>query len=151
MVKKASPLITKLKDQIAELEQNYKRVLADYHNQDRRHKESQSQMILMANATLIEKLLTPLDSLELANTHLKDQGLKMIIDQFQSLLSQEGLEEIKSDQKTFDPLTMDCVEIVPGPKDHVLSTLTKGYYLSGKVIRPARVKVGSGEDKKVHH
>lgn len=144
MVKKTSSTI-KLKETIAELEANYKRVLADYHNQDRRHKESQSQIVAFANATLIEKLLNPLDSLDLANTHLKDEGLKMIIKQFFSLLSQEGVEEIVSDHQDFDPLIMDCVEIVPGHKDKVIKTLTKGYYLSGKVLRPARVKVGSGE------
>jgi len=146
MVKKTSTTITKLKSRIEELENNYKRVLADYHNQDRRHKESQSQMITMANASLIEKLLNPLDSLDLANTHLKDSGLKMIIGQFFSLLSQEGVKEIDSDDQDFDPLTMDCVEILPGPKDKVLKTLTKGYYLSDKVLRPARVQVGSGQE-----
>lgn len=147
MVKKTSSTITRLKDQVLELENKYKRALADYHNQDRRHQESASQMILLANATLIEKLLNPLDSLELANTHLKDHGLKIIIDQFFTLLSHEGLTEIKSDGQIFDPLTMDCVEILPGPKDQVNKTLTKGYYLSGKVLRPARVTVGSGEEK----
>ena len=136
--------IQKLKDQVTDLENNYRRALADYQNQERRHKESQSQMISMAGASLIEKLLSPLDSLQLAQKHLNDKGLQMIIDQMLSVLNQEGLEEIKSDDQEFDPLTMDCSEIVAGEKNKVIETINKGYLLSGKVLRPAKVKVGSG-------
>lgn len=139
---KSEELITKL----TEAENNYKRVLADYQNQERRFKESQSQIISMANATLIEKILPTLDSLELAQSHLNDKGLKMVINQFLTTLKQEGLEEIISDNQEFDPINMDCTEIVPGPKNIVMETTNKGYLLSGKVIRPAKTKVGSGEN-----
>lgn len=142
MVKKQA---IKHHDKIKELENNYKRVLADYHNQERRFKEDQSKIIKMANATLIEKLLLDIDALELAQKHLNDHGLQMVIDQFKKTLIGEGLSEIDTDNKIFDPLTMDCVEVVPGKKDHVVETLTRGYYLFDKVLRPAKVKVGSGE------
>jgi len=143
MVKK-TPL--KHIEKIAELEEKYKRALADYQNQERRNKESQGHVIRMANASLIEKLLLDLDSLELAQKHLKDKGLQMVIDHFFVTLSQEGLSEIASDHNLFDPLLMDCTEVVPGKKDHVLETVAKGYYLFDKVLRPAKVKVGSGKE-----
>jgi len=132
-------------EKIAELEENYKRVLADYQNQERRNKEGQGHVIKMANATLIEKILLNLDSLELAQKHLKDKGLQMVIDHFFVTLSQEGLSEIKTDHNLFDPLLMDCTEVIPGKKDHVLETVAKGYYLFDKVLRPVKVKVGFGE------
>lgn len=141
MVRKQS----KHQDKIHELEENYKRVLADYKNQERRFKEGQNQVIKMANATLIEKLLLSLDALELAQKHLKDKGLQMVIDQFTATLSQEGLSPIETDHNLFDPILMDCVEVVPGKKDRVIETVNKGYYLFDKVLRPAKVKVGSGE------
>jgi molecular chaperone GrpE (heat shock protein) len=143
MVKK---IVNKHQEQITRLEEKYKRVLADYQNQERRHKEGQSQVIKMASATLIEKLLINLDSLELAQKHLKDKGLQMVIDQIFVTLSQEGLTEIKTDHGQFDPLLMDCTEVVPGKKDQVIETVTKGYYLYDNVLRPAKVKVGSGGD-----
>lgn len=147
MVKKhkETPEEIKLKAKVDELENNYKRVLADYHNQERRFKENQSQVILMANASLIEKILVSLDVLKLAERHLQDKGLKMAIDQLLNTLTQEGLEEIPSNDVEFDPMTMDCTEIVPGKKNRVIETISTGYYLSGKVLRPAKVKVGSGE------
>jgi len=147
MVKKTnhSSEIKELKSKVEELDNNYKRVLADYKNQDRRFKEAQSQIVQFANATLMEKILLNIDSLELAQKHLNDSGLNMVISQFRDTLSQEGLTLIVSDGQSFDPLTMDCVEVVPGEKDVVIETLTKGYLLYEKVLRPARVKVGSGE------
>ncbi len=136
--------LNNLKAQNIELENNYRRVLADYQNQERRHKEQQTQMISMASGVLIEKLLLPIDSLEIAQSHLKDKGLEMILNQLFSTLKAEGLEPIKSDNEEFDPLTMDCSEIIPGEKNKVIETVVKGYTLSGKVLRPAKVKVGSG-------
>ncbi len=126
-------------------EEKYKRVLADYQNQARRHKEQESAIIRMASAILIEKLLLSLDSLQMAQSHLKDKGLQMVIDQFLTTFAEEGLSPIESDGKDFDPLTMDCTEVVPGKKDRVIETVSPGYYLNEKVLRPAKVKVGSGD------
>lgn len=146
MVKKTakSNEISKLQDRNLELEENYKRVLADYQNQERRFKETQTQIVKFANATLLEKILLNIDSLEMAQNHLQDTGLAMIIKQFIETLKTEGLQLIESDGKIFDPLIMDCVEVVPGPKDFVVETSSKGYLLFDKVLRPAKVKVGSG-------
>ena len=100
--------LARLSSRVEELESNYKRVLADYQNQERRHKEQQVNTIKMASAALIEKLLLNLDSLEMAQTHLKDRGLQIVIDQLRATLGQEGLSVINSDDQDFDPLLMDC-------------------------------------------
>ena len=136
--------LARLSSRVEELESNYKRVLADYQNQERRHKEQQVNTIKMASAALIEKLLLNLDSLEMAQTHLKDRGLQIVIDQLRATLGQEGLSVINSDDQDFDPLLMDCTEGVPGKKDIVIETVSRGYFLFDKVLRPAKVKVGSG-------
>lgn len=148
MVKKIKTTKTEIEKILAKAEEhetNYKRVLADYQNQDRRFKESQSQIVKFANATLLEKILLNIDSLEMAQNHLQDAGLEIVIKQLHETLKTEGLQLIESDGKLFDPQTMDCIEVVPGKKDHVVSTLSKGYFLFDKVLRPAKVKVGSGE------
>lgn len=141
---KKSEEILKLKSQIEDLENSHKRILADYQNQERRHKEQESQIIRMASSSLIEKILLDLDSLQMAQNHLKDKGLQMVLDKFASTLSQEGLTPIKTEGEIFDPLTMDCTEVVAGEKDKVVENVSPGYYLFDKVLRPAKVKVGSG-------
>lgn len=134
-----------LKLRVEELERDYRRALADYQNQHRRHQEQESAIVRMASAILIEKLLLNIDALVLAQSHLKDQGLQMVIKQFMDTFSQEGLKPIESDGKDFDPLIMDCVDTVPGDKDKVVETVSPGYYLYEKVLRPAKVKVGNGQ------
>lgn len=145
MVKKQKTNTTTqdLQNQISNLEQNYKRVLADYQNQERRHKEMEVQVVKFAQASLIEKILLSLDSLEVAQSHLKDQGLQIVIDQLAKTLESEGLKAIDTDGAVFDPTTMDCLELTDGPKDKVIETISKGYYLFDKVLRPAKVKVGT--------
>jgi molecular chaperone GrpE len=136
--------IEKILARAEEHETNYKRVLADYQNQERRLKESQNQFVKYANATLLEKILLNIDSLEMAQNHLKSADLEIVIKQLLETLKNEGLTSIESNSKLFDPITMDCIEVVPGKKDQVIETMTKGYLLFDKVLRPAKVKVGSG-------
>lgn len=147
MVKKAkNQELEALKQKADECEQNYRRALADYHNQSRRFKEQEIAIVKMANSDLIERLLPHLDSLEMAQNHLKDPGLQMVIAQIKETLSQSGLKPIETTNLAFDPNLMDCSEVVPGQKDQVIEVVNPGYYLFDKVIRPAKVKVGSGEE-----
>jgi molecular chaperone GrpE len=138
---------TKLKEEIKDLENKFRRTLADYQNQDKRHKSRQVEIVKFANQSLLDKLLPVLDSLELAQHHLKDAGLKMVLDQFTKTINLEGVEEIPSTNKKFDPETMDCANLVSGPKNLVVRTLVKGYTYYNKILRPAKVEVGSGSNR----
>ena len=64
--------------------------------------------------------------------------------QFQTILESEGISEIKTQSEKFNPETMDAVEVIEGKKDKVVEVTCKGYLLNGKVLRPAKVKVGRG-------
>jgi molecular chaperone GrpE (heat shock protein) len=92
----------------------------------------------------LDKILPVLDDLERAQGHLNDAGLGHVIKQFHQVLSGEGLSLIESDGADFDPETMDCAEVVAGPKDKVVKTISKGYRYYDKVLRPAGVEVGNG-------
>lgn len=139
--------LTKLENEVKDLENKFKRAMADYQNQTKRHQSRQVEIIKFANESLLDKLLPVLDSLELAQNHLKDLGLKMILDQFVKVISLEGVNEIASTGKDFDPKTMDCASLVKGPKNTAVTTLVKGYTYYDKVLRPAKVEVGSGQKK----
>jgi molecular chaperone GrpE len=146
-MKKKTSRLSKLEAEIKDLENKFKRALADYQNQTRRHQSRQEEVIKFANQSLLDKLLPVLDSLELAQHHLKDTGLKMILDQFIKVISSEGVKEIRSTNQKFNPQTMDCASLVKGPKDIVTTTLVKGYTYNDKVLRPAKVEVGAGKTK----
>lgn len=134
-----------LKAKIEELEEKWKRALADYHNLEKRLEKKKEELVKFSNASLIDKLLSVLDSLEKAVDHLEDKGLKLVLEQFKAVLSSEGLTEIKAQGEKFDPEKMDAVEMVKGEKDRVFEAILKGYRLNNKVLRPAKVKVGKGK------
>jgi len=138
---------TKLEQEVKDLENKFKRALADYQNQTKRYESRQTEVVKFANQNLLDKLLPVLDSLEMAQHHLKDTGLNMIIDQFSKILSSEEVQEIKSTGQKFDPQTMDCASLVEGKKDIAITTLVKGYTYYDKVLRPAKVEVGSGSNR----
>ena len=83
-----------------------------------------------------------LDDLNLAQTHLQDQGLQMTINKFLNVLKAEGLQEIDAQGLEFDPVKMEAVEVAEGKENIVLTVRKKGYILNNQVIRPAQVVVG---------
>lgn len=132
----------KLLEKIAELEESWKRALADYHNLEKRIKEDKEEFIKFANTVLLLKFLPILDNLEKAQEHLKDAGLEIVIKQFGDILKSEGVEEIGSAGEKFDPAKHEALEVVPGDKEEeVEAILGKGYVKNGQVLRPAQVRV----------
>lgn len=136
--------MVKKRSKLKVLEEKWKRALADYQNLEKRVEKEKEEFAKFANARLIDKLLNVQDSLERAVEHLKDKGLKLILDQFKSALESEGLSEIKAMGEKFNPETMDAVKMGEGPKNKVVEVILKGYALNNRVLRPAKVKVGKG-------
>jgi molecular chaperone GrpE len=135
----------KVEGKLEDFENRLKRALADYANLEKRVVREKEDFVKLASAQLIDKLLPVLDDLGLCKEHLKDKGISLIYNRFQEVLESEGLEEIKASDEKFDPETMDCVELVSGPKNKVVEVVLKGYFLNGKVLRPAKVRVGQGD------
>lgn len=134
--------IETVKQRAEELENNYKRALADYQNLQKRVQEEKSEWIRSSNRDLLLRLLPVLDTLILAEKHLKDQGLTVSINQFLDTLKSEGVTRIKTEGEDFNPHLMECVTTEPGEEGKVLEELRAGYMLYDKVLRPAQVKVG---------
>ena len=125
-----------------ELEERLKRTMADYQNLERRIEEERRLLSKLSAMLLVEKLLPVLDNLENAQSHLKDEGLEMVIRQFKEILNQEGVEEIEAIGQQFDPNQHEAVEIAEGPDEgRIARVVAKGYKIEDKVIRPAKVVV----------
>lgn len=138
----------KLQQRCDELENNWKRALADYKNLERRTAEEKLEFAEFANMVLIQRLLPIVDNLELLQKHVDDTGLKMIIKEVKQVLTDNGVAQLESDGKAFDSETMDCVETAECEEkshDKVVETLTRGYKFKTKILRPARVRVGKAK------
>jgi molecular chaperone GrpE len=134
--------IEELKQKAQGLESDYKRALADYQNLQKRTNEDRLNWLKIANRELLLNLMPVLDTLILAQKHIKNDGLKVSIDQFLDVLKTEGVAKIETDNKDFDPNLMECIATETGEENKVLEETRAGYTLHDKVLRPAQVKVG---------
>lgn len=125
-----------------ELEEKYLRAMADYQNLEKRVDREKDNFIKFANSILILKMLPILDNLQRAGSHLKDEGVDLVIKQFKEALNSEGVTEINSSGTAFDPVLHEAVEKVSGEDDQVIDIVESGYKMGEKVIRPAKVTVG---------
>ena len=134
--------ITALQDNIISLQESLARSLADYSNLEKRLERDRQIFVTLATVSIITRMTDVLDDLNLAQTHLQDQGLQMTINKFLNVLKAEGLQEIDAQGLEFDPVKMEAVEVAEGKENIVLTVRKKGYILNNQVIRPAQVVVG---------
>jgi len=116
------------------------RTRADFDNYRKRIQKQQSEHQERAAEALVEKLLEPLDTFELAVAH--GQGFEQARDMLVTILTKAGLERIDPTGEAFDPNEADAVAHEDGdggPK--VAEVLRPGYRWKGRVLRPAMVKV----------
>lgn len=141
--KELNDQIRKLEERVQELENNWKRAVADYRNLERRVKKERADFAKYTNEVILLKVLPLLDDLERAVAAGADEGLKNIVEKFRSVLQSEGVTEIDALGEEFDPTKMEGVEEEhePGGDEKVVDVVEKGYMLGDKVLRPAKVKV----------
>ena len=138
----------KLKEAEAKVKENmdgWQRAQADFVNLRKRDEEDKVEFLKFANAGLINELLPVLDGLSLAVAH-GDKGVEQIHSMLLKTLKNYGLEEINPMGEKFDPNFHEAVGTIKTEAkddDHkILEVLQEGYILNGRVLRPAKVKIG---------
>lgn len=133
---------------------SWQRVQADFVNYKRRTEQEKTEVGSLARSVIICGLLPVLDDLERAiesaPDSLKDnewaKGIALIAQKFAGILESQGVTEIKTVGEPFDPNCHEAVMNDKGEEGMVVRQLCKGYKCRDRVIRPAAVVVGSGED-----
>ena len=143
-------------DQYLELNDKYLRLYSDFDNFRKRTLKEKIEQSKYASADIIIKLLPVLDDFERAikafdatsdaGQALKD-GMVLIFSKFLSTLNQQGLEQMRTAGEPFDTDFHEAITNIPAhtpeQKGKIVDELEKGYLLNGKVIRYAKVVVGS--------
>ena len=143
--------IEKLKQELTEMTEISKRALADLQNFKRRSEDEKQAFVAYANVALISELLPSIENIYRVMEHEnKDtewaKGVEQTLKQVLQSLEKIGLKVIPTKDRMFDPNLHEAMMVAPGEKDKILSELEKGYMLNGKVVKPAKVSVGNGED-----
>lgn len=141
-IEKLQRHLGEMEKKINEVQNNWKRALADYKNLEKRTNEEKEQLICYVKRQTIESFLPLFDNLEKIEEHIKDRGLELTLKDFKNTLKIMGVEEIESMGKVFDHNLMEAVETAKGEKNKILKVTCKGYLLNGKLLRPAKVVVG---------
>lgn len=139
--------IEQLTNKLEESELKYKRALADYQNLEKRVRDERIGLSQFANRDLLLRFLPVLDTLILAKQHSADQTIAVCVGQFLDTLKSEGVVALETDGKDFDPETMEVVTTTEGKEGVVIQEVRTGYLLNDKLLRPAQVIVGNGEQK----
>lgn len=154
--KKNDNKINDLESKIKELEDGWKRTQADFLNFKRKTEEDRASLIASASSNIISDLLPILDNFSLAAKHIPENlendnwvsGIKVIEKQFESILSDNGLEKIASIGQQFDHNLHEALESVESdePEGTIVEELLPGYLLNGELLRPAKVMVSKGKE-----
>jgi molecular chaperone GrpE len=142
--------------QIDALNDKYLRLYAEFDNYKRRTAKERIELFKTANADVIKSMLSVLDDFDRAKKSMeiaKDieavkEGIQLIHHKLKSTLQSQGLTEMESVVgKAFDTDLHEAITNVPAPsedlKGKVMDEVEKGYLLNDKVIRYAKVVVGS--------
>jgi molecular chaperone GrpE len=142
-----------LEAQVKEKDGKYLYLYAEFENYKKRSFKELQDARKFGWENVGRDLLQVLDNLERAMAHTPvgtDKnlvvGLQMVIQQFKSTLQRNGVEEIQTVGKAFDPNLAEAVGQEPSdlPSGTVTQEQLKGYMLHGRLLRPARVMVSSG-------
>ena len=138
----------------AELQDKYLRQAAEFDNYRKRTIKEKAELIKSAAEKLMVAELPVLDDMDRALENMEKgmdadaciEGFKLIAHKFQNILTQNGLEKIKTDNQEFDTDYHEAIALIPAPaeelKGKILDCVQPGYKLGDKVIRHAKVAVG---------
>lgn len=129
--------------QINPWEDKYKRAMADYQNLERRCSQQSENAVRRAKEKLVVKIIQLRDHLDRASVFFSDDGLKMILDEFDKFLADEGVKRVDLSNQKYDPHLAECVEVVTDAPEGIVTQIVLPTYLLGdEVIRIGMVKVG---------
>ena len=149
-----SPLVAEvesLKSQMAQQEDKYLRLAAEYDNYRRRTAKEKESIWSEAKADAAVAFLPVYDNLERAlkqdtADEAYKKGVEMTMNQLKSVLEKLGITEIDAQGKPFDPTLHNAVMHVEDDslgENTVAEVFQAGFKLGDKVIRFAMVKVAN--------
>jgi molecular chaperone GrpE len=134
---------------------SWQRAQADFINYKRRTEQERQDFNSFANAQLVLGILPVLDDMERALDAVPEkfagddwvEGIRLVDRKFKTILEGQGVKPILSLGMAFDPNYHEAMRQDKGEEGMVIGELQKGYMLNDKLLRPARVVVGSGEEE----
>ncbi len=146
-----------LKQQLGEAKEKYLRLYSDFENFRRRTAREKLELTKTAGEKIIIDLLSVIDDFDRAKKAANEakepdyksinDGFELIMTKFMKVLEQQKVAEMKAQGETFNPDLHEAIAQIPAPsedmKGKIIDVVEKGYLIEDKVIRFAKVVVGS--------
>jgi molecular chaperone GrpE len=137
-----------LRAELAQMEDRYKRALADLDNYRKRAARDLERIVTDRREAVTREWLEVVDTVEraLRQEHagpLRD-GLRAVLDQMESILRRQGVERIGAAGERFDPQRHDAIDVRETgdvPDQTVVEVARSGFAAGDRVLRPAQVAV----------
>ena len=150
-VEEESCIIDPKQKEYDDLNDRYKRVLAEFENYKKRSSKERETLYNSILGDIVGVFLPIVDNLENAvkaetqDTEYK-KGIELVLKQFKDILKAKGVEEIESIGQTFDPSQHEAVSSIQDPEkgvQEIVQEYRKGYKIGSKVIRHSMVVVAN--------
>ena len=150
--KKLEGELEKKEKELAEANDKYMRLFAEYDNFRKRSAKEKEGIYADAYIDALAQILPVLDNLERAaafegaDAESLKKGLELTLRSFAETLSKMGVSEIEAAGKTFDPNLHNAVMHIDDEsygESEVVEVFAKGYVRGDKVLRHSMVKVAN--------
>ena len=146
-------------EEVKRLQDRLLRLQAEYENFKKRAAREKVEFLKFANESLLLEFLPVLDNLDRALASARAEasfaslvsGVELIVRLFRSTMEKCGVKPMEAAGQPFDPSLHQAVAQVKssdGSENQVVDEIQKGYFLEGRVLRAAMVRVsraGSAE------
>jgi molecular chaperone GrpE len=134
--------------ELAQMEDRYKRALADLDNYRKRAARELDRLVSERADALLRDWLEVVDGVERALRQKPENplydGLRAVFDQMEAALARQGVRRIGEPGEPFDPNRHEAISVEEtdaAPDRTVLDVARSGYAREDRVLRPAQVVV----------
>lgn len=129
---------------------------AEFENTKKRFEREKDNLLKFGNEKILSNLVSVVDNFDLTVSALKNdnddkvqnivKGIEMIRTQFLDVLKQNGLTQVESLGKIFDPNFHEAVAQAPAPgkeDQEIITEYQRGYILNGRLLIASKVVVAN--------
>ena len=150
---KKADKISDVKNELKESKEKYLRIYSEFENYRRRTSKEKLEMIEVSNQELIRDILPVIDDFERALQAIKSEqkddfeGFNLISQKLNNILEKYNLIKMEVNKEdVFDLELHEAITNTPAgkkPKGKIVDIIEDGYLIGEKIIRHAKVVIGS--------
>jgi molecular chaperone GrpE len=132
-----------LVEKLAEAEDKYVRLYAEFDNYKRRVQKDKEEIKFNTKVSMVSPILDMDNDVAIAIKNIKDEsareGVQLIAQKLENFLKSQGIETIQTE--TYDDELHEVISVIPTGKPGVVDVVSKGYMLNGKPFRHPKIVI----------